>query len=71
MVWRLKVVYFVPDARSTSREEIYTWVKGIGSKVSDSVFRESWSLERAGKEPMQEKDFGTKDLPGAEECAPL
>ena len=46
-------------------------MKGIGSKVSDSVFRESWSLERAGKEPMQEKDFGTKDLPGAEECVPL
>ena len=46
--------------------------KGIGSKVSGSVPRDSWSLEKkAGREPMQEKDSGAKDLPGAGEYAPL
>ena len=43
------------------KEGVFAWMKGIGSKVSGSVLRDSWSLEeRAGKELMQEKDSGAK-----------
>ena len=38
------------------KEGVFAWMKGIGSKVSGSVLRDSWSLEeRAGKELMQKR----------------
>ena len=40
-------------------------MKGIGSKFRILYLR-NWSLEeKAGKEPVREKEFGVKDLPGA------
>ena len=72
MVRHLEEVFFAPGVGSSLKEGVFAWVKGIGSKVSGSVLRDSWSLEeRAGREPMQEKDSGAKDLPGAGEYAPL
>ena len=50
---------------SLLKEEIFAWVKGIGSKFRILYLR-NWSLEKkAGKEPVREKEFGVKDLPGA------
>ena len=50
---------------SPLKEGIFAWVKGIGSKFRILYLR-NWSLEeKAGKEPVREKDFGVKDLPGA------
>ena len=63
---RLEEVCFASGIGSSLKEGVFAWMKGIGSKVSGSVLRDSWSLkERTGREPMQEKDSGAKDLPGA------
>ena len=70
MVRHLEEVFFAPGVGSSLKEGVFAWVKGIGSKVSGSVLRDSWSLEaRAGRELMQEKDSGAKDLPGARVCS--
>ena len=45
-------------------------MKGIGSRVSGSVLRDSLSLEeRDWGEPMEDKDSGAKNLSGAGEYA--
>ena len=45
---------------SPLREGVFAWVKGIGSKFRILCLG-IWSLEeKAGKEPMQEKDSGVK-----------
>ena len=61
MVRHLEEVFFAPGVGSSLKEGVFAWIKGIGSKVSGSVLRDSWSLEeRAGREPMREKDSGAK-----------
>ena len=58
-------VFSIPGAGSPLKEGILAWVKGIGSK-SRILCLGFWSPEgKAGKELMQEKDFGAKVLPGA------
>ena len=63
MVRHLEEVFFAPGVGSSLKEGVFAWIKGIGSKVSGSVLRDSWSLEeRAGREPMQEKALMKKVL---------
>ena len=63
MVRHLEEVFFAPGVGSSLKEGVFAWIKGIGSKVSGSVLRDSWSLEeRAGREPMQEKELMKKEL---------
>ena len=64
MIRHLEGVFFVPGVGSSLKEGIFAWVKGIGSKFRILCLGIRSLEEKAGKEPMQEKDSGAKDLPG-------
>ena len=45
MVKHLEEVFFAPGVGLSLKEGVFAWMKGIGSKVSGFVLRDSWSLE--------------------------
>ena len=42
----LEEVFFTHGVGSSPKEGVFAWIKGIGSRISGSVLRDSWSLER-------------------------
>ena len=45
MVRYLEEVFFTLGVGLSLKEGVFAWMKGIGSKVSGFVLRDSWSLE--------------------------
>ena len=45
LVRQLEEVIFAPGVALFLKEGVFAWMKGIGSKVSGFVLRDSWSLE--------------------------
>ena len=78
MVRHLEEVFFAPGVGSSLKEGVLAWIKGMGSTVSGSVSRDSWSLEEKAGRADAGEDSGAKlnstvpeDLPEAGEYAPL